>query len=227
MGNVEDPEAGNAAGRAGASPESPHPGVAAIVARAAVCLCPRGCGQQVEEWYSASEVCYGCSCHHLPDNECQCEGRPDCCPPRGRAEPQNGCQTAPAKPATPLPSFVPAAVPFLAWSAVEAEKEDELRAGIDSLLQRLEGRENMVDGDESAGRAQNEDELRAGIDFLLQRLESPARCRWPTGGGPRPDSLATEAGSASTSKRRENARYYLQELGGANAPPTASGGNAH
>ena len=41
------------------------------------------------------------------------------------------------------------------------------------------------------------------------------------------DSLAMEAGSASKSQRREIARYYLQELGGTNAPPTASGGNAH
>ena len=38
------------------------------------------------------------------------------------------------------------------------------------------------------------------------------------------DSLATEAGSASKSKRRENARYYLQELGGANAPRLLLGG---
>ena len=38
------------------------------------------------------------------------------------------------------------------------------------------------------------------------------------------DSLATEAGSASKTARRDTARYYLQELGGANAPRLLLGG---
>ena len=38
------------------------------------------------------------------------------------------------------------------------------------------------------------------------------------------DSLATEAGSASNSQRRLYARYYLQELGGVNAPRLLLGG---